>query len=51
LSSEGGAVEEGGEVEGVAQPTEAAVVVPVFGEELAQLGVNGWAGLAEEFRA
>jgi hypothetical protein len=41
----------GGEAEGVDEPAETAVVVTVFGEELAQLGVDDGAGLAEELRA
>jgi hypothetical protein len=44
-----GAVEDG-EAEGVEEPAETAVV-SVFGEELVQLAVNGWAGLAEELFA
>jgi len=46
----GGAVE-GGEAEGVDKPAETAGVVTVFGEEVAQLGVDDWAGLAEELIA
>ena len=46
---EGGMVE-GGEAEGVEEPAETAGVT-VFGEELAKLGVNEWAGLAEELLA
>jgi hypothetical protein len=46
----GGAVE-GGEAEAVDEPAETATLVAVFGEELAQLGVDDWAGLAEELRA
>jgi hypothetical protein len=45
-----GSAVEGGEAEGVEEPAETAVVA-VFGEELVQLGVNGWAGLAEELFA
>lgn len=46
---QGGAYE-AGEAEGVEEPAETAVVT-VFGEELAQLGVDDGAGLAEELFA
>jgi hypothetical protein len=45
-----GSAVEGGEGEGVEDPAGAAVVA-VLGEELTQLGVHNWAGLAEELLA
>ena len=45
-----GSAVEGGEAEGVEEPAETAIVT-VFGEELAQLGMDDGASSAEELLA